>query len=334
MIPTFFQPISNELSALEKKLIDFLLTPNKPTNQVLEHIFSSGGKRIRPALFLLCAKLINYDGEHKFSIASVCEYIHTASLLHDDVIDSSTLRRNKPTINSVWGDETAVLTGDLIYSAACRLMVKTKNLELIDDFAECIRFMSESELFQLELLWQIDTTYAQYERVISGKTANLFLCSTKTPCYLANSDKLTTQLLGEYGEHIGLAFQIFDDYLDYAGEEIQVGKPIAADLLEGKITLPLIYALNSNNQFAQKLKNLVNKIIETNNASSDEKHELIKLVKETEGLSKSLKRAEFHAEKARNCLIEYSKNKELNSEQRIALKCLLEITYFVLNRKS
>ncbi len=126
MNPSFYNTITSDLESLEKKLVEYLLTPNEPTNQVLSHIFSSGGKRIRPAIFLLCSQLIDYDGEHKYPIASVCEYIHTASLLHDDVIDNSTLRRNKPTVNSVWGDETAVLSGDLIYSAACRLMVKNQ----------------------------------------------------------------------------------------------------------------------------------------------------------------------------------------------------------------
>lgn len=177
-------PVVQELQALEPLLIQYLLTPNEPTNQVISHIFSSGGKRVRPALFLLTAQLIGYKGEHQFPIASVCEYIHTASLLHDDVIDNSSLRRNKPTTNSVWGDETAVLAGDLVYSAACRLMVKTQSLPLIDTFAECIRFMSESELFQLELLWKIDTTQEQYSRVVAGKTAALFEASCKTPGYL------------------------------------------------------------------------------------------------------------------------------------------------------
>ncbi|BBH54597.1 octaprenyl diphosphate synthase [Fluviispira sanaruensis] len=334
MTPSFFQPISEELATLETKLVDYLLTPNKPTNQILEHIFSSGGKRIRPALFLLCSRLINYNGDHKFPIASVCEYIHTASLLHDDVIDNSTLRRNKPTANSIWGDETAVLTGDLIYSAACRLMVKTKSLELIDDFAECIRFMSESELFQLELLWKIDTNYEQYYSVVEGKTAFLFQCSAKTPCYLAQSDSITTHLLGDYGKHIGFAFQIFDDYLDYAGDAAQVGKPIAADLLEGKITLPLIYALNSNNKYTQNLKNLIHKIIENNFATMEEQKELITLVKETDGLNKALQQAETHAQNARNCLSKYTQNNDLNLEQKNALTALNEITYFVLNRKN
>lgn len=334
MIPSFYQPILNDLEFLEKKLIEYLLTPNIPTNQVLEHIFSSGGKRIRPALFLLCSQVINYNGDHKFPIASVCEYIHTASLLHDDVIDNSSLRRNKPTVNSVWGDETAVLSGDLIYSAACRLMVKTKSLELIDDFAECIRFMSESELFQLELLWNKDTTIEQYERVIAGKTAMLFQVSAKSPCYLNNCENNIAHLLGEYGKNIGYAFQIFDDCLDYEGKELILGKPVLADLFEGKVTLPLIYALKPSNSYVERLNFLVNKIIESGEASNKEKEELLSLVKETGGLDLALKIAENYSEKARKSLYEIEKLITLSLKQKEAINALKEITYFVLNRKN
>lgn len=334
MIPSFYQTITNELESLEKKLVEYLLTPNEPTNQVLSHIFSSGGKRIRPAIFLLCSQLIDYDGEHKYPIASVCEYIHTASLLHDDVIDNSTLRRNKPTVNSVWGDETAVLSGDLIYSAACRLMVKTKSLELIDDFAECIRFMSESELYQLELLWKQETKPEQYDRVVSGKTATLFQASAKSPCYLKNVDEKIANLFADYGKNLGFAFQIFDDCLDYEGKQSLIGKPVLTDLLEGKVTIPLIYSLNSSQPSSQKLVSLVNSIIETGEASAQEKNELLNLVKETGGLEKSFLRAEEHSQKARNALRQMENLMNLSVKQSKALNALREITYFVLNRKN
>jgi len=334
MIPKFYDPISDELISLEKKLVEYLLTPNEPTNQVLSHIFSSGGKRIRPAIFLLCSKLIDYNGENKFPIASVCEYIHTASLLHDDVIDNSTLRRNKPTVNSVWGDETAVLSGDLIYSAACRLMVKTKSLELIDDFAECIRFMSESELFQLELLWKPNTTIDQYERVIAGKTAVLFQASAKTPCYLKETNTQISNYFAEYGRNLGYAFQIFDDCLDYEGKQSILGKPVLTDLLEGKITLPLIYAINSQHNSKTKLIELVNSIIETGETSEQNKQILLSYVIETEGLEKSYKTAEEYSKKARDALNKIEKELKLNTEQIHALEALCEITYFVLNRKN
>jgi octaprenyl-diphosphate synthase len=236
---------ATELRALEPKMVEYLRTPSEPTNRIIAHIFESGGKRIRPGLFLLCCDLLGYTGEHRSPIAAVCEYIHTASLLHDDVIDNSTERRGRPTVNSRWGDETAVLSGDLIYSAACRLMVKTGSLPLIDTFAECIRFMSESELFQLELLWKPQTTQADYLRVVTGKTACLFSASCQTPAFLSGHDGPIADALAAYGLSLGMAFQIADDCLDYTTQGDDLGKPAVSDIYEGKVTLPLIFALRS-----------------------------------------------------------------------------------------
>lgn len=326
-----FNSIQTELNELEGKLVQYLLTPNIPTNQILEHIFSSGGKRIRPALFILCSKIINYDGEFKYPIAAVCEYIHTASLLHDDVIDNSTLRRNKPTVNSVWGDETAVLSGDLIYSAACRLMVKTRSLNLIDCFAECIRYMSESELFQLEMLWKQNTSIEQYNKIVDGKTANLFSASCKTPAYLNENNEKIISLLELYGKNLGFAFQITDDCLDYEGSQQELGKPVACDLLEGKITLPLIYALEKNNN---KLNFLVNKIIESNTATLNEKEKLLLLVKETGGLEMALKKANEYASSARSCLKELEQILHSTPIAIQAFNTLNELTHFATVRKN
>ena len=325
-------PIISEIEELEPLLVKFLLTPNAPTNQILQHIFSAGGKRIRPALFLLTCRLINYNDEHKYPIAGVCEYIHTASLLHDDVIDSSTLRRNKPTVNSVWGDETAVLAGDLIYSGACRLMVKTRSLDLIDTFAECIRFMSESELFQLELLWKENTSADQYLTVVAGKTAALFEASTKTPCYLKNCAPNVTLNLGEYGKNLGFAFQIADDCLDYEGNSDALGKNLVADLAEGKVTLPLILGMQNSSKYASELKKLVSQMLAADLPSEAQKCELVELVKLSEGLNLAKGMALQYAQNARSAL-------ELNCKQFLkekhaeaALASLLELTHFVTHR--
>jgi len=301
-------PVAAPLSTLEPLLVEFLLTPNEPTNQVIRHIFASGGKRIRPALFLLACQAIGYEGAHRYPIAGVCEYIHTASLLHDDVIDSSTVRRGKPTANSVWGDETAVLAGDLIYSAACRLMVKTGSLPLIDTFAECIRFMSESELFQLELLWKLDTSRAQYERVVAGKTASLFEASVRTPCYLAGRSEAEVEFWGEYGRSLGFAFQIADDCLDYEGTQADVGKNITADLLEGKVTLPLILALanaeaSAESDGAARFRETVAAITETGEADAAQIAALVDGVHAYGGLLEAKSVAREYAEKGREALL-------------------------------
>lgn len=323
--------LEKDLSILNDKLVEYLLTQNQPTNQVLEHIFSTGGKRIRPALFLLSCHLLSYEGEHKFPIASVCEYIHTASLLHDDVIDNSTLRRNKPTVNSIWGDETAVLSGDLIYSTACRLMVKTKDLDLIDCFAECIRLMSESELFQLNLLWKQNISYEEYEKIVQGKTAMLFEASLKTAGLLNQSEERIVTLLGEFGKNLGFVFQIADDCLDYSGQLSVVGKPVGNDLLEGKVTLPLIYALQKNNP---QLSILVNQMIECGQALDEERKQLIFLVHQTGGLNEAIEKANEFAQNALRCLDEIKDLLNLKGIQLEAYQTLKSATEFALKRKS
>lgn len=290
----------DELAALEPKLVEYLLTPNEPTNQVIAHIISSGGKRIRPRLFLTCCDLIGYTGTHRHPIAAVCEYIHTASLLHDDVIDNSTLRRGKPTVNSVWGDETAVLSGDLIYSAACRLMVRTGSLPLIDCFAECIRYMSESELYQLQLLWKWDTTREEYLKVVDGKTAMLFAAACQTPAFLAQADEAVASALFNYGKALGTAFQIADDCLDYTQSHEQTGKPAVSDLFEGKVTLPLICALEDAGLNERAFVQSITTGAATKSPETQEK--LCAIVAAHRGVEKALGFAQQAAREAVLCL--------------------------------
>jgi octaprenyl-diphosphate synthase len=289
--------LTHDLKTLEPLLVELLRTPNAATNQVIEHVFSAGGKRLRPSLFLQMCALGDYRGEHKFSIACVCEYIHTASLMHDDVIDNSSLRRGKPTSNSIWGDQTAVLAGDLIYSAACRLMVKTKHLELIDTFAECIRFMSESELFQLDLLWKSDVTLAQYSRLVHGKTAALFAASCKTALFLFSQHSEAIQAAEAFGHHLGVAFQAVDDALDYSQTEATVGKPVASDIIQGKITLPVLMAME-HQQSHSKLLPLIQELFTTGEAGPDLQTQLKEQVISLGGLDKSLLYAKQHIDKA------------------------------------
>lgn len=332
----FIDATRPDLKTLEPLLVEYLLTPNEPTNDVLRHIFSAGGKRVRPGLFLLISRLIHYTGPHRMPIAAVCEYIHTASLLHDDVIDNSTLRRGKPTANSIWGDETAVLAGDLIYSAACRLMVKTQSLELIDTFAECIRFMSESELFQLELLWIADVTQQQYERVVHGKTAVLFEASCITPAYLAKLPKEVCEELGAYGRHLGFVFQIADDILDYTGSPTEVGKTVAADLLAGKATLPVLLAMKNERNLPdqpQRLNDLVQSTLQQGSCTDENLSEIIALVVSLGGVDSARAVASEHATKAKNSLNKaLSTLPILTALQRDTLSLLLTLPETLLMR--
>lgn len=320
----------DELAALEPKLVEYLLTPNEPTNQVIAHIISSGGKRIRPRLFLTCCDLIGYKGAHRHPIAAVCEYIHTASLLHDDVIDNSTLRRGKPTVNSIWGDETAVLSGDLIYSAACRLMVRTASLPLIDCFAECIRYMSESELYQLQLLWKWNTTREEYLKVVDGKTAMLFAAACQTPAFLAQADDAVASALFSYGKALGTAFQIADDCLDYTQTHEQTGKPAVSDLFEGKVTLPLVCALE---EAGLRERAFVQGITSGTTAKSPEAQEqLCEIVSQFDGVEKALGFARQSASEALQCLEKVTRS--LPHRCAASLQNLESFPELVLNRNA
>lgn len=232
--------VDEEMQTLLLKIPDLVPSETDVAQRMLSQLFSTPGKMIRPALYFLSCKLLAYNGAHKFSIAAVSEFVHTASLLHDDVIDCSTLRRNKPTMNSIWGDEAAVLLGDLIYARASELMAETKNLEIVSSFARSIRLMSESELLQLENVFNFKLSEESYFKILFGKTAVLIATACKSAALLAEASRAQQQSLEEFGLNIGIAFQLVDDALDFLGEDRLLGKKNFADLQEGKVTLPLI----------------------------------------------------------------------------------------------
>lgn len=235
-----FSPVSAELAQLLIQIPGFILCDSAVGKKMTQHLFSNPGKMIRPALYLMCCKLVGYDGPHKFAMAAVSEFVHTASLLHDDVIDNSTLRRNKPTANSIWGDEAAVLFGDLIYSRASEMMAETESLEIVASFARAIRVMSESELLQLEHVYDFNIDESTYIKILLGKTATLIGTACKCAGLLAGSTEGQLECLEDFGLKIGTAFQLIDDALDFLGEGQSLGKKSRIDLQEGKVTLPVI----------------------------------------------------------------------------------------------
>lgn len=233
-------PVLKDLDLVRESLTGLLPVESRIARLIADHVFSSGGKMIRPAMFLMCCQLTGYRGAHRIRIAAVCEYVHTASLLHDDVVDNSPVRRNKPTANSLWGDKAAVLAGDLIYSTASELMASTGKLALVSSFAGAIRSMSEGELLHLDELFSPDISREQYLRILSGKTAVLMGASCKSAGILADIRDDQIQALEDFGHDLGMAFQLTDDALDYSSEARLTGKKTLADLPEGKITLPVI----------------------------------------------------------------------------------------------
>lgn len=235
------RPVSEELKELTRVIPSYLPCETETSQRMVRHLFSNPGKMIRPALHLLSCRLFDYDGPHKFPIAAVCEFVHTASLLHDDVIDDSTTRRNRPTANSIWGDEAAVLMGDLIYARASELMAETQNLHVVSSFAHAIRLMSESELLQLEHSYSLRIPEDVYFRILYGKTAVLIGAACKCAGLLGGASTEQIAAIEAFGQKIGVAFQVVDDALDFLGESLVLGKAQYLDLQEGKVTLPIIF---------------------------------------------------------------------------------------------
>ncbi len=214
-------------------------------NQVAEYIIAGGGKRMRPALVLLSAGALDYSGTHHHELAAVVEFIHTATLLHDDVVDESALRRGRDTANAVFGNAASVLVGDFLYSRAFQMMVQVGQMRVMQVLSSATNIIAEGEVLQLMNCHDPDVDEARYLQVIRYKTAKLFEAAAQLGAILAGASPEQEQALSAYGMHLGTAFQLVDDVLDYSGQEADTGKHLGDDLAEGKPTLPLIYVMQN-----------------------------------------------------------------------------------------
>ena len=219
-------------------------------SQIGQYIISAGGKRLRPIITILAGKALGYNEDPLFSLAAMVEFIHTSTLLHDDVVDESDLRRGRETANNLFGNAAAVLVGDFLYTRAFQLMVGSGSLRILEVMAEATNIIAEGEVMQLMNIGNIDVTEEQYLQVIKYKTAKLFQAAAQVGAILAKATEKQELALKNYGTYLGTAFQIIDDVLDYAGDVDTIGKNVGDDLAEGKPTLPLIYLLNQGNPAA------------------------------------------------------------------------------------
>ena len=243
--------------------------------QVSRYIIAAGGKRLRPALLLLTCGALNYRGEQRFNLAAVVEFIHTATLLHDDVVDDSALRRGNATANETFGNPASVLVGDFLYSRAFQMMVDAHNMRVMEVLADATNVIAEGEVLQLMNMHNAALDEAGYIQVIRSKTAKLFEASARVGAILAGSSPAVEELCACYGQAIGTAFQVIDDVLDYTGEAAVMGKNVGDDLREGKATLPLIAAMQRGT--AQQ-RELVKTAIETGGvAMLDQVVEIVKI---------------------------------------------------------
>ena len=214
-------------------------------NQIGGHIINSGGKRLRPIIHLLSSRALNYDGSQHIDLSAIIEFIHTATLLHDDVVDSSDLRRGQDTANALWGNAASVLVGDFLYSRAFEMMVEIDRMQVMSILSKATNTIAEGEVLQLLNCHDPDTTEARYLEVIHNKTAKLFESASELAAVICDRPESEQQAMAKYGMHLGCAFQLIDDVLDYTSSAEDMGKNLGDDLAEGKPTLPLIYAMRN-----------------------------------------------------------------------------------------
>jgi len=255
--------IEQELGLVEQAMQQAQHTPITLIGEITSHI-AKGGKRIRPAIILLIANALNYQDKKRFDLAVIIEFIHTATLLHDDVIDHADMRRNQTSANQIWGNEASILVGDFLYSRAFEKLVSLNSLTLSAILANVSNGMAEGEVLQLMNRHNHQLSVETYFQIIEAKTAKLFEASAKMIATLANASPTCIEAMSEFGRHLGLAFQLVDDALDYQGDAHILGKRIGEDLLEGKMTLPLIYGKEQATNDARKI---IEKAIATGNGT-------------------------------------------------------------------
>lgn len=242
-IDSVFQYLSRDLRKVEQALVSHLKSPVPLIPLIGRHITLSGGKRFRPAVLLLSAEACGYTGPRRIVMSVVTEYMHTATLLHDDVVDGGVMRRGKPAANVVFGNSASILVGDFLFARASQLMTADGDLDVLGIYARTLVSLSEGEVLQLMKSADPAITEKEYLRVVYHKTASLIAAASETGSVLAGAGKPLRKRMFEYGKAVGIAFQLVDDILDYTGSEKELGKRPHQDLREGKITLPLIHAL-------------------------------------------------------------------------------------------
>ena len=263
-------------------------------NQLSQHIILSGGKRLRPMLVILTAKACRYQGEEDALLAAVVEFIHTATLLHDDVVDDSDMRRGKQTASTIWGNEAAVLVGDYLYSRAFQMMVRAQSMTIMELLANTTNTIAQGEVLQLLNVRNPDTSEAKYHEVIYAKTACLFEAASRIGALLGGVTAEQELALQKYGKHLGVAFQLIDDALDYSAQSDTLGKNVGDDLAGGKPTLPLIRAMEVGNT---EQKALIREAIETGKAERFD--EINRAIADTGALQYTIDQAQSESDAAK-----------------------------------
>lgn len=266
------------------------------------YLQAGGGKRLRPILVLLSSKLVGDSGDSSIQMAAVVEMIHAATLVHDDVIDIAKTRRGRPSSNAIWGNHTCVLAGDWLYMQAFQIALRERNFRVLDLLISLTQMMVEGELLQLEQIGKIGISEADYMELIDRKTASLFSACARLGAMTVGADEQMETRLGEFAWNLGIAFQLVDDVLDFTSRESVLGKPVGSDLREGKVTLPLIYALQLASDGERQL---VQDVLTDGNYDRVPFPKILKLIERHHGIEKSRERAVAFTEKARTIIAQF-----------------------------
>jgi octaprenyl-diphosphate synthase len=310
--------VAEDAKAVDKLIRERLYSDVALINQLSHYIVAGGGKRLRPLLALLSARAAGYEGSKHIEVAVILELVHTATLLHDDVVDASKLRRGRETANLVWGNEASVLVGDFLYSRAFQMMVDLENIRVLEILADATNTIAEGEVMQLASCGDPDTSEERYLTTIHNKTAKLFEAAATLGAVIAGRGGAFENAMGAYGRHIGAAFQLVDDALDYTSSPDKLGKNIGDDLAEGKPTLPLLYAMwhGTPEQAA-----IIRSAIE--HAGLEHIDDIMLAIESTGAITYTLARAQAEADKALAALTEIPK-----SPYREALETLVEFAVY------
>ena len=289
--------LSDEMAQVDTLIQSRLSSDVVLIDQIARYIVSAGGKRIRPKLVLLFAGALGFEGPERFELAAIVEFIHTATLLHDDVVDESSLRRGRQTANALFGNAASVLVGDFLYSRAFQMMVSVNRMGVLDVLADATNVIAEGEVVQLMNMHDADLGVEDYLRVIRYKTAKLFEASARLGAVLAQAGRHVEEACADYGRSLGTAFQLVDDLLDYEGDSGQLGKNVGDDLREGKPTLPLLIAMQRGDE---PQRALIRHAIEHGEVAR--LAEIVQIVRSTGAIEETREAARREAEQARRSL--------------------------------
>jgi len=314
--------VRGELEKVDEEIRKNLNSNVPIISAIVEHLLQSGGKRLRPLLLILSAKLCGYQGNEHIPMASLIEFIHTATLLHDDVVDHAELRRGIESANSKWGNEACVLVGDFLFTRSFSLMVENGNPKILHTISKATTLMAEGELEELIKTNDLTLTEEDYLSIITRKTAVLFSAASRIGAILGKVDEEKEKALSDFGMDFGVAFQLIDDALDYTSSEEEFGKRIGIDLQDGKVTLPLIYTLRYCHP---EEKAYIEKVIESDPIERTSFLQVVRIIEKYTGLDYTYQMARQYIEKAKKDLLPFSSSAEKEA--------LLLLSDYVLERK-